>query len=175
MFAAPIDTPRLRLRPWRDTDLDGFHGIWGDPAVIWWTTELGLDASRAGLARVMALSDALPEGLGWLAVVEKDLETIVGDVMVQPAPFAPGDFELGYHFAVRGQRQGFATEAARALRDHVFLTTTLPRVVSAIVPTNAPSLRVAARLGMRPLGQVTHAGLLHLTFALTRDAFQPET
>jgi RimJ/RimL family protein N-acetyltransferase len=66
-------------------------------------------------------------------------------LMLQPAPFSPGDVELGYHFARRGQHRGFATEATRALVEHAFAVSSLGRVVAAIALGNVSSLKLAAR------------------------------
>ena len=52
--------------------------------------------------------------------------------MLQPAPFSPGDVELGYHFARRGQHRGFATDAALALVEHAFAVSSLRLRVTAI-------------------------------------------
>ena len=45
--------------------------------------------------------------------------------------------------------QGFATEAARAVRDYAFETLRLPRLVALIDPGNVRSIRVAERIGLR--------------------------
>jgi RimJ/RimL family protein N-acetyltransferase len=96
----------------------------------------------------------------------------VGDVVLQPAPFSPGEVELGYHFARRGQHRGFATEAARALVEHAFAVSSLRRLVAAIALGNVSSLKLAARLGMPKVGEVMHAGLRHDLFEVDRETFQ---
>lgn len=54
--------------------------------------------------------------------------------------------ELGYCFLAEARGKGFATEATRAVRDTV-IAQGITRLISLINPANAPSLRVAARLG----------------------------
>ncbi len=54
-----------------------------------------------------------------------------------------------YLHAKRAWGQGYATEAATAIRDHAFGALGLPRLTALIVPTNAASIRVAEKIGMQ--------------------------
>lgn len=68
--------------------------------------------------------------------------------------FEPGDLEpeLGFLFRPIAEGQGFATEAAAAVRDHAFTVWGLPRLVSYIDPQNTRSAALAQRLGARRQG-----------------------
>ena len=55
--------------------------------------------------------------------------------------------ELGYTFDPAVWRQGFATEAACCVRDYARDVLRLSYVISAILPSNARSQRVAERSG----------------------------
>lgn len=55
--------------------------------------------------------------------------------------------ELGFLFRAEAEGQGFAHEAASALRDHAFGALGWTTVVSYIDPTNTRSVRLAERLG----------------------------
>lgn len=158
---ATLRTARLTLRPWEDGDVDAFHAIWGDPAVIWWGAARDRDESASILAEIVAHHGVRGPGLGWWALVSNEDRAIVGNALLKPDP-STGDLEIGWHLAKRAQGRGYATEAARALIAHAFgalgITT---RIVATIVPDNAPSRRVAEKLGMRREGTVTKAGLLH--------------
>ena len=155
-------------------DLPGFHSVWGDPEVIWWGADADRAATKARLRRLIVLGETLPVPQGWAAVIEKASGAMVGDVALQPAPFCPGEVELGYHFARHGQHRGFATEAARALVEHAFAVSSLRRLVAAIALGNASSLKVAARLGMRKVDEVMHAGLRHDLFEVDRQSRVPD-
>jgi ribosomal-protein-alanine N-acetyltransferase len=56
--------------------------------------------------------------------------------------------EVAYALAPEFRGRGYATEAARASRDHAFRTLDAPHVISLILPDNTPSIRVAERNGM---------------------------
>jgi RimJ/RimL family protein N-acetyltransferase len=110
--------------------------------VIRWGADVDLAASKARLTRLIILGESLPVPLGWAAVLEKATGELVGDVALQPTPFCPGDIEVGYHFARRGQHRGLATEATRALLAHAIAVGSFPRLVAAIVPGNLASWRL---------------------------------
>jgi RimJ/RimL family protein N-acetyltransferase len=106
-------------------------------------------------------------------VIEKASGAMVGDVVLQPAPFAPGEVEPEYHFARRGQHRGSATEVARALVEHAFAVSSLRRLVAAIALGNVSSLKLAARLGMRKVDEVMHASAARITSSLSSGATAP--
>jgi [ribosomal protein S5]-alanine N-acetyltransferase len=66
--------------------------------------------------------------------------------------------ELGYTFDPAAWGQGFATEAARCVRDYARDVLRLSYAISAILPHNARSRRVAERLGAHPVGQMDVIG-----------------
>ena len=67
--------------------------------------------------------------------------------------------ELGYTFDPAVWGQGFATEAARCVRDYARDVLRLSYAISAILPQNARSRRVAERSGARVAGQMEVVGL----------------
>ena len=67
--------------------------------------------------------------------------------LVQLARAKP-DKEIGYSFQRRFWGRGFATEAARAVKDAALPLFGFPYIVSFIGPENEPSIKVACRIGM---------------------------
>jgi RimJ/RimL family protein N-acetyltransferase len=158
---APLATPRLEIRPWAPDEAEAFHDIWGDPEVIFWGAAKDLAASRAAMERVTARCAGQPWPIAWHAVVERSSGSIVGDVLLQPAPYAPGDLEAGWHFRRDAWGRGYATEAARALIDEAFARLPVERLTCVIMPSNQRSQRVAARVGFTRVGPIVHANLPH--------------
>ena len=160
----PFDTDRLHLRPFGEDDAEAWHALWGDPEVIWWGASPSLDESQAGLRRLVARErEEWPDGLGWLAVLERGSFEIVGDVLLQPAPFVDG-IEVGWHFRKHVWNRGYATEAARATIERAFEADLCPEVYALVALQNGPSLRVAAKLGMRAVRDMPYADLPHRLF-----------
>jgi RimJ/RimL family protein N-acetyltransferase len=163
-----LETERLRLVPWTEDDVAAFHSIWGDPEVIWWGASRDEAASGAKLREVIARCEASPPALGWRAVVERETGRTAGNVMLQPAPWAPHEVEVGWHLARWAWGRGFATEAAGALVLHAFRELDVPRVVAPIYVGNHRSRRVAERLRFARVGSLLHGGLPHDLFARHR-------
>lgn len=157
---ATIRTARLDVRPLTMDDLDAFHALWSDPRVIFWGALDDRDASRRMLTSVLARTIPGLGPSGWFAVVRRDDGAFVGDVVLQPAPWAPDQPEIGWHTATAHQGRGYATEAARELLAHA-RAAGVPDVEAAILPDNLPSQTVAVRIGMRMRGAVDRSGLLH--------------
>jgi RimJ/RimL family protein N-acetyltransferase len=67
--------------------------------------------------------------------------------------------ELGYTFDPAVWGQGFATEAAGCVRDYARDVLRWSYAISAILPQNARSRRVAERSGARAAGQMDVVGL----------------
>ena len=97
----------------------------------------------------------LLRGHGLFTVTDR-AGTVLGFVLIG---FEPGDREpeLGWLLLPQARGQGYATEAAAALRDHAFTALGLDRLVSYIAPGNAASRRLARALGARVAGLVDEA------------------
>ncbi len=111
-------------------------------------------------------------GLGVWAVVEKSSGETIGycglfffpDVCGQP------EIEIGYRLARSHWGRGYATEAARAVRDYAFQTLNVQRLIALIDPENTASIRVAEKLGMVYEKDVMFPGYTHpdRVYALAR-------
>jgi RimJ/RimL family protein N-acetyltransferase len=103
-----------------------------------------------------ALRDAISEASTrdqhaiWL-IVERESRLPVGVVGVS-AGQSPTTVTVGYSVYPDQQGQGFATEALRGLIARLFSKPDLAMVQATIPPWNAPSIRVAEKLGMQASG-----------------------
>ena len=125
-----------------------------------------LAAAKARLAQYAAAHDS--RGFSFWAVVERASGEVVGD-----AGFGvfrkTGDLELGYTFRRDRWGRGYATEAARASVEYAFAELNQTRVISLIAPDNAASIRVAERLGERPVGEWEVFGTRVIIYAVGRE------
>ncbi len=85
-------------------------------------------------------------GIGGLIIVRRDEDTPIGQVAVCHGPIFP-EPELGWFLFDGHEGKGYATEAARAMRNWAFRRRGLTSLVSYIDPENAASIAVAERLG----------------------------
>jgi RimJ/RimL family protein N-acetyltransferase len=66
----------------------------------------------------------------------------------QTVPYQTLEVEIGWALSIYHRRQGFATEAARALLDYGFQTLKVQRMVAFTERENQASIQVMQRLGM---------------------------
>lgn len=139
-----IETARLRLRAPMLSDFDAWAEIFTGPAGPHLGGPFDRDAAFTEFAATCGLW--LLRGHGLWTVELKSGGDPLGFVLIG---FEPGDQEpeLGYLFRPTAEGQGFATEAARGLRDHAFVAMGMDRLVSYIDPENLGSIRVVERLG----------------------------
>jgi len=76
------------------------------------------------------------------------------------------EVEIAYDLNREFWGQGYATEAAAAVRDFAFGELGLQRIVSYIVPENIASRRVAEKIGLSEEKQFMKDGRLHIVYAL---------
>ncbi|HEY0173958.1 MAG TPA: GNAT family N-acetyltransferase [Pyrinomonadaceae bacterium] len=164
-----LRTERLVLRTFREDDLDGYAAMTADPEV---TRHLGdgRPLSRADAWRQMAmiLGHWQLRGYGMWAVEESATGRLAGRVGFFKPEGWPG-FELGWTLAREFWGRGYATEGARAALEYGFNELGRERVISLIRPDNAPSVRVAERLGEKLEGSVDLLGGEALVYAVTRE------
>ena len=91
----------------------------------------------------------------WLlrAVVTRDEPAMVGRIGFHGPPDPNGVVEIGYKVDPAYRRQGFGFECAERL---IAAAERLPQVMvvrASIAPGNAPSLRIAERLGLQQVGE----------------------
>ena len=102
-------------------------------------------------------------GHGALMMVRRDTGEVAGSLGVSAGPLFD-EAELGWMVYDGHSRQGLATEAGAALRDWALGPRALPTLVSYVGVDNAPSRRVAVKLGAVLDGVVRPQGPGTLTY-----------
>lgn len=147
----PIETERLRLRPFNRGDVDAVFAYRSLPKVAEFlfdepmSHEEVAEAVRARAAQV-AFSG---EGDKILLGVERLSDNrLIGEVSLIWRSVADQQAEIGYILHPDVQGQGLATEAARALLAFGFEVVGLHRIYARCDARNVGSWRVMERLGM---------------------------
>lgn len=168
-----LRTPRLRLRLWRDDDLPDLQRVNSDPRFTRFLNPGGEPYPPEWTADklVRMQRDWDENGWGSWALELRDTGRFVGRVGLQFHRFWPDDVELGWGVDPELWGRGYATEAARAALRYAFAEHGFPRVVSILHPENAPSIRVAEKIGERPHANVAwpDGGLDLLVYAIERE------
>ncbi|KGE00743.1 GNAT family acetyltransferase [Rhizobium sp. YS-1r] len=177
-----LETERLRLRSWLDSDRDLFREINADPKVMeFFPFRRSHEEADAFLTR---LNDTITEtGLGFYALELKETREPMGfcglSLANMPEIFPAETVEIGWRLATRFWGHGYVTEAARALLDFAFDKKHLDAIVSFAVTDNHRSTAVMKRLGLHRVASLdfdhprvpdTHPHLKpHVVYAVTRD------
>ena len=164
-----LSTVRLRLRELEPDDIDFVADMLADPEVMrYYPKPLTLEESRTWIDKQRARHATDGHGL-WL-VTQVQSGRPVGQVglLIQQVGEEQHP-EIGYLVHRPYWRQGFALEAAAAVRDHAFWDRGYAHVISLVRPENVPSVGVAKGLGMRRTGHVFWAGFDHQLFRLERE------
>ena len=77
--------------------------------------------------------------------------------------------DLGYRLLRRSWGNGYATEASRALLEHVFGTVGQSRVIAQAIEGNAASRAVMERLGMRYVRTFRSEEQTEVEYEMTRE------
>jgi RimJ/RimL family protein N-acetyltransferase len=163
----PIETERLVIRPFAAADADPMADVYGDPEVMRHVCPGVLDRKRT-IALLEEYRHAQERhGFSTWAVVERETDAVVGDAGF--GIYAPtGEPELGYTLGSGVWGRGYGLEAARACVEAAFAHLPYRRVVAKVEVENERSLRVAERLRMRPVENITVHGRPHLLLELER-------
>ena len=175
-----IQTDRLLLRGWRDSDREPFARINRDPLVMeFFPAPLSADESSALFDRIESHFEQ--HGFGLWAAELRDTGGFVGFIgLAVPrfeAPFMPC-VEVGWRLDAAYWGKGLATEGARAVVRNAFDVLHIDELVSLTVPANVRSRRVMEKLGMthdpaedfeHPMMPAGHSLRRHVLYRLKRN------
>ena len=157
-----LEAERLLLRPLSLHDLDVFAAFYADPEVMRYLgagRTLSRDETEASLGRMLRSFEV--DGFGQLAVERAEDGELIGRCgflvwdaetltpTTEAEAVGPTELEIGYALGREFWGQGYATEAATAVRNHALRSMRRTRLIAFIRPGNLASARVAEKLGMR--------------------------
>jgi ribosomal-protein-alanine N-acetyltransferase len=145
-------TPRLRLRQFREDDVEAMHGCFTNvESMRYWNTPLHtkrIETERA----VRRFIDCTPSYYRFWAVADKTTDRCLGLVNYHDGHIRNKRVAIGYIVDPAHCRQGVATEAVSAMIRFCFQDLGLHRLQAFIHPDNAPSLKLIEKLGFRREG-----------------------
>lgn len=180
-----METSRLILREWSDTDVAPFAKLNADPRVMQhFPSTLSYEESAQMVARIKRHFEV--HGFGLWAVEVKEQQQFAGFIGLSipqfSASFTPC-VEIGWRLDASFWNQGYASEGARAALEFGFTECQLEEIYSFTVPANVASIRVMKKIGMSYRGQFAHPALAeddplktHVLYRITkmeRDALLP--
>ena len=145
-----LQTERLLLRRWKDSDLDAYAAMNADPAVMEHFPKVSTyDETKASMERIENSFEQRSYGL-WAVELISSKEFIGFAGLWSPtfeAHFTPC-VEIGWRLAHKHWGKGYAPEAARAILKDGFERLGLEEIVAMTAFPNKNSVRVMEKLGM---------------------------
>ena len=153
MWPTTLETERLVLRPWRESDVEALFAYASDPDVgpsAGWLPHQSIDESRDVLEHILMVPETY-------AIVIKDrdpADEAVGSISLMigaASDLAIGsdEAELGYWIAKPLWGNGFMPEAVRAIMQHAFCDLRLAAVWAGHDEDNDRSRRVQEKVGLK--------------------------
>ena len=168
-----IETKRLLLREYTMDDFDALYEILSDPETMQhYPKPYDEEGTRRWLT--WSLDNYEKYGFGLWAMVLKKTGELIGDCGVTMQNI-DGEMlpEIGYHVHKKYWRQGFAKEAARAVRDWVFRNTSFDAVYSYMKYTNVGSYSTAIATGMKKVKEYPDPrNTISYAYRITRDEWE---
>lgn len=146
-YVMVIETDRLLLREMAEDDFEALYAVLADSEIMQ-HYPFTFDEARVRGWISKNIERYRVFGFGLWAVVLKETAEVIGDcgltVQIINGQIRP---EIGYHIRKDCQRRGYASEAARAVRDWTFMNTPFNMIYSYMKDTNVASCRTATAYG----------------------------
>jgi RimJ/RimL family protein N-acetyltransferase len=146
-----IATDRLILRRLVPDDADAMFEYHSDPNVARYQDRSAdsIEQFRESIRRLSEVELDTPESWFQLAIVHRVNNTILGDCGLHFFSNETRQSEIGITLAPAYHRQGYATEAVRAILELLFIDLGKDRVYVSMDPGNDTSISLFQRVGMR--------------------------
>ena len=156
-----LSSPRLHLRPLRESDVDLVLELFTDPEVMEYAGGPVKDEKiRAEMASYTRRGG--DGSIGIWSICKGDTKEAIGSIALLPLPVEAddteweslrmgevpeGDIEIGYFLRKSEWGQGYVSEAVKRLLEFAFSVASLEEIVAVIDPRNTASRKVLARTG----------------------------
>lgn len=165
-----IETERLFLREMKENDFDVLYEVLAVSDIMR-HYPYTFDESRVRNWIQRNIERYRIFGFGLWAVCLKETGEMIGDCGLT-MQFINGEIkpEIGYHIRTDKQRNGYAKEAAIAVRDWTFNNTPFQIIYSYMKYTNEPSVKTAISYGCKQVGEYKDdENEITKVFAISKD------
>lgn len=161
-----IETERLIIRDMREDDTEAFFEIFSDPVAMQYFG-IVFDWSRMKAWVQSNFEHQKKHGFSLMTVILKKSGEVIGDCGLETTDIDGEPIVgIGFDFKRKYWNRGYATEAALAVMDFGFKRFDFDSLSAWIDPENAPSLRVAEKIGMKPEKYVLRGGKKYALYSI---------
>jgi [ribosomal protein S5]-alanine N-acetyltransferase len=168
----PLETERLILREFTESDVEAFYELGNNPVVTRFTGDPGftsLDAALASL-RERPLADYQKHGFGRWAVVLKSSRQVIGFTGLKYLDDLQA-VDIGYRLLPEHWGKGLATESSRPAIRYGFETLHLNEIIGLVDPANVASVHVLEKLGLTYAGMTEYRHGPALKYAIDAGGY----
>lgn len=142
-----IETPRLRIRHFEDTDAQAMFELNSDPEVVRYTGDTAFEDLAGAQKIIRYVQDQYLEfGIARWVVERSDTNEIIGWSGLKYLP-EEKTVDLGYRFFRKYWGMGYGFEAAKACFDYGKETLAIRHMIGRAVQENAGSVQILEKLG----------------------------
>ncbi len=164
-----LETSRLQLRPMKISDVDELVQVFADPKVMASFDSSFFDRKQIEQWVERSIAHQNKYGYGLFSVILKSNGLLIGDCGLERMEIeGVKEVELGYELRSDYWKQGYATEAAIAVRDYAFHQLHLPRLTSLVRVGNVTAKRVSEKIGMTFMTEITHNNHHYWQYSIKR-------
>jgi ribosomal-protein-alanine N-acetyltransferase len=169
-----IETDRLILRLMKENDIDDMLKIFTDKNVM---KSFNLQSfSREQMKKWVDrnLSHQNEYGYGLFSVILKFNQELIGDCGLEHTKFEGKHcVEIGYDFLSKYWNQGYATEAAKAVKAYAIEKLNIdPKIICSFIrKNNKASQRVSEKIGMQKIKEYTAHNIDRYLYAFSEEYF----
>jgi methylmalonyl-CoA/ethylmalonyl-CoA epimerase len=176
-----IETKRLILREFRDSDAEDVFEMYSRDDMVQWLEHEAMTSLQEAEERVLSRKRLFDNGLGcrWAITLKGEIERVVGSCGFFSVRVGTHTVEMGFDLHPEFWRQGIMTEALTAVLNYCFSDACIIRVhrIEALVdPHNQASIATLSKVGFkeecrrRGFGYWKGAYQDVIMYALLRDA-----
>lgn len=164
-----LETSRLLLRPMKMSDIDELVDVFDDPKVIASFDVASFDRKQIEQWVKRNLAHQDNHGYGLFSVILKSNGLLIGDCGLEHMEIAGlEEVEFGYELNSNYWNQGYATEAAMAVRDFAFQQLHVPQLTSLVRVGNIAAKRVSEKVGMTCNAEIARNNQHYCQYSIKR-------
>jgi RimJ/RimL family protein N-acetyltransferase len=148
----PIETERLRLRCFEPSDLNAvvaYHALPDVQRYLDWKARDRIECKHAVEAMASQVSLQRPGDMLTLAIVRNADKALMGQITLRWADATASQAEVRFLLSTPYRRQGYGTEAVKAMLDLGFDHYHFHRIFARCDARNRPSAQLLKKVGLR--------------------------
>lgn len=147
-----LESARLRLRPYLDSDTTALFALYGDPDVTrYWSHPAWTDPAQAHLYLSLRKDEPTTAVHAW-AIADRESNELIGALTFFSISGTHARAEVGYSLMSKMQGKGLGTEALSTALKYGFDVLNLYRVEADVDPRNIGSIKLLEKLNFRREG-----------------------